>query len=59
MHGFVRDDLYTFDWDEHRSTLEFGVGDVLEDRYDFEHNERLTLEELADIPGPESVERFC
>ena len=27
-----------------RVTLEFGVGDVLEDRYDFEHNERVTLE---------------
>ncbi len=44
LHGLVRNDLYTFDWDEHTSTLEFGVGDVLEDRYDFEHNERITLE---------------
>ncbi|QGX93811.1 transposase [Haloplanus rallus] len=44
LHGLVRNDLYTFDWDENRSTLEFGVGDVLEDRYDFEHNERVTLE---------------
>ena len=44
LHGLVRNDLYTFDWDERRSTLEFGVGDVLEDRYDFEHNERITLE---------------
>jgi putative transposase len=44
LHGLVRNDLYTFDWDEDRSTLEFGVGDVLEDRYDFEHNERVTLE---------------
>ena len=44
LHGLVRNDLYTFDWDEDRSTLEFGVGSVLEDRYDFAHNERLTLE---------------
>ncbi len=44
LHGLVRNNLYTLDWDEHRSTLEFGVGDVLEDRYDFEHNERVTLE---------------
>ena len=44
LHGFVRNDLYTFDWDEDTSTLEFGVGDVLEDRYDFEHNERVTLD---------------
>ncbi len=44
LHGFVRNDLYTFDWDKNKSTLEFGVGEVLEDRYDFEHNERITLE---------------
>jgi putative transposase len=44
LHGLVRNDLYTFNWDDQRSTLEFGVGDVLEDRYGFEHNERLTLE---------------
>jgi putative transposase len=44
LHGLVRNDLYTFDWDEDRSTLEFGVGDVLENRYDFGHNERVTLE---------------
>jgi putative transposase len=44
LYGLVRNDLYTFDWDEDRSTLEFGVGDVLKDRYDFEHNERVTLE---------------
>ncbi|CAI50869.1 IS1341-type transposase ISNph17 (plasmid) [Natronomonas pharaonis DSM 2160] len=44
LHGLVRNDLYTLDWDEDRSTLEFGVGDVLKDRYDFEHNERVTLE---------------
>nr|WP_276278619.1 transposase [Halomicroarcula sp. SYNS111] len=43
LHGLIRNDLYTFDWNEQRSTLEFGVGDVLEDRYDFEHNERVTL----------------
>ena len=48
LHGLVRNDLYTFDWNEHRSTLEFGVGDVLEDRYGFEHNERLTLEVRGD-----------
>ena len=44
LHGLVRNDLYTFNWNEDRSTLEFGVGDVLEDRYDFDHQERLTLE---------------
>jgi len=44
LHGLVRNDLYTFDWDERRSTLEFGVGDVLEARYNFDHNERVTLE---------------
>ena len=44
LHGLVRNDLYTFDWNEDKSTLEFGVGDVLEDRYDFDHNERVTLE---------------
>jgi len=44
LHGLVRNDLYTFDWNEQRSTIEFGVGNVLEDRYDFEHNERMTLE---------------
>jgi putative transposase len=48
LHGLVRNDLYTFDWDEKTSTLSFGVGDVLEDRYDFEHNERLTLEVRGD-----------
>jgi Probable transposase. len=36
--------LYDFDWDENRSTLAFGVGDVLEDKYDFVHNEQVTLE---------------
>jgi len=44
LHGLVRNDLYTLNWDEHRSTLECGVGDVLKDRYDFEHNERVTVE---------------
>jgi putative transposase len=44
LHGLVRNDLYTLDWDEERSTLEFGVGDVLEDRYDFDYQERVTLE---------------
>ena len=48
LHGLVRNDLYTFDWNEQRSTVEFGVGDVLEDRYDFEHNERVTLEVRGD-----------
>ncbi|MEF8825890.1 MAG: hypothetical protein V5A27_06055 [Halapricum sp.] len=43
LHGLVRNDLYTFDWNEQRSILEFGVGDVLEERYDFEHNERLIV----------------
>ena len=44
LHGLVRNDLYSFDWHEDTSTLEFGVGDVLEDRYDFDHNERITLD---------------
>jgi len=44
LHGLVRNDLYTFDWNEDRSTLEFGVGDVLEEKYDFEYQERVTLE---------------
>ena len=44
LHGLVRNDLYTFDWDEDRSTLEFGVGDVLKDRYGLSGNERITLE---------------
>jgi putative transposase len=44
LHGLVRNDLYTFDWAEDTSTLEFGVGDVLEGRYSFEHNERVTLD---------------
>ena len=48
LHGLVRNDLYTFDWDEDRSTLEFGVGDVLENRYNFEHNERVTLKVRGD-----------
>jgi putative transposase len=48
LHGLVRNDLYTFDWDENTSTLSFGVGDVLEDRYDFDHNERVTLEVRGD-----------
>jgi putative transposase len=44
LHGLVRNDLYTFDWDEDVSTLEFGVGDVLKDRYGLGGNERITLE---------------
>ena len=48
LRGLVRNDLYTFEWDENRSTLEFGVGAVLKDRYDFEHNERITLEIRGD-----------
>ncbi len=44
LHGLVRNDLYTFDWDEDTSTLKFGVGDVLEEKYDFEYQERITLE---------------
>jgi putative transposase len=44
LHGLVRNDLYTLDWNDDRSTLEFGVGDVLEDRYNFEYQERVTLE---------------
>jgi putative transposase len=44
LHGLVRHDLYDFDWDEDRSTLEFGVGDALEEKYDFAYQERVTLE---------------
>ena len=44
LHGLVRNDLYTFDWNDDKSTLEFGVGDVLEEKYDFEYQERATLE---------------
>ncbi|ERH04746.1 MAG: putative transposase, partial [Halorubrum sp. J07HR59] len=44
LHGLVRNDLYAFVWDEDQSTLEFGVGDVLEEKYDCEHQERVTLE---------------
>lgn len=44
LHGLVRNDLYEFDWNKDTSTLEFGVGDVLEDEYDFEYQERVTLE---------------
>ncbi len=44
LHGLVRNDLYTFDWDEDRSILEFGVGDALEEKYDFEYQERVTVE---------------
>lgn len=44
LHGLVRNDLYTFDWGGDNSTVEFGVGDALEDTYDFEYHERLTLE---------------
>ena len=43
LHGLVRNDLYTFDWDEDKSTLSFGVGDVLKDRYGLGGNERITL----------------
>ncbi|AKH97892.1 RNA-guided endonuclease InsQ/TnpB family protein [Halanaeroarchaeum sulfurireducens] len=48
LHGIVRNDLYTFDWNKDKSTVEFGVGDVLEDRYDFAYNERVTLEVRGD-----------
>jgi putative transposase len=44
LHGLVRNDLYEFEWSEDKSTLEFGVGDVLEDEYDFAYQERVTLE---------------
>jgi putative transposase len=44
VHGLVRNDLYTFDWDEDRSVVEFGVGVALEEKYDFEYQEQLTLE---------------
>ncbi len=44
LHGLVRNDLYAFDWGENRSTLEFGVGTVLTEKYDFEYQEPITLE---------------
>ena len=44
LHGFVRNDLYRIEWNAEQSTLEFGVGDVLEDEYDFDYHERITLE---------------
>ena len=44
LHGLVRNDLYDFDWNKDKSVLEFGVGDTLEDKYNFDHNERVTLE---------------
>nr|ABQ76120.1 IS1341-type transposase [uncultured haloarchaeon] len=43
LHGLVRNDLSEFDWDEDKSTLEFGVGDALEEKSNFEDNERVTL----------------
>ena len=48
LHGLVRNDLYDFDWNEDKSVLEFGVGEVLEERYNFQHNERVTLEVKGD-----------
>ncbi len=48
LHGLVRNDLYTFDWNEQHGTLEFGLGAVLEDRYDLDHNERVTPEVRGD-----------
>ena len=44
LHGLVRNDLYTFDWNEDNSTLAFGVGEALEQKYDFEYHERVTLD---------------
>jgi putative transposase len=44
VHWTTQTQLLTFDWDENTSTLEFGVGEVLEDKYDFDYQERLTLE---------------
>ena len=54
LYGLIRNDLYTFDWNEDESRLEFGVGDVLEDRYDFDHNERVTLQ----VKDPRRVARL-
>jgi putative transposase len=48
LHGLVRNDPHRFEWNEHRSTVEFGVADVLEDRYGFEPNERVTLQVRGD-----------
>lgn len=44
LHGFVRNGLYTFDWGQDKSTLSFGVGDVLKDQYGLGGNKRITLE---------------
>ncbi len=44
LHGLVRNDLYTFDWNEKQSTLEFGVGKALKEKYGLGGRERLTLE---------------
>ena len=44
LHGLVRNDLYEFDWDTSKSTLEFGVGDALKEKYNIGQKERLTLE---------------
>lgn len=44
LHGLVRNDLYEIDWDDGKSVLEFGVGGVLKEKYDFDHNERVRLE---------------
>ena len=48
LHGLVRNELYTFDWDKGRSTLEFGVGDALKGRYGLGGNERITVELRGD-----------
>jgi putative transposase len=44
LHGLVRNDLYTFDWNEDKSVVEFGVGEALKQKYDFEYQEQLILE---------------
>jgi len=44
LHGLVRNDLYEFDWDTDKSTLEFGVGNALKEKYNLASQERLTLE---------------
>ena len=44
LHGLVRNDSYDFDWGEDKSTLEFGVGKALKEKYDLGGNELITLE---------------
>lgn len=48
--GRCTTDLDDFDWDKDASILEFGVGDILADKYGFECQERVTLEVRGNPP---------